>query len=117
MTRGRLSNIVELALITLLVVVAHVATSHALRVATATFQGRVTSAGKPVIGASIEVRGLNMNWQGKTNGKGRFSSEELSVDTYTLEASASGYTSVKKSLPLRAPSTVVNFVLESKPVK
>ena len=111
MSRGRLSNVVEFVVITMIVLVAHVATSHALRVVMGTFNGTVKSSKGPIAGAIIEVRGPKDGWQGSSDAKGRFTSKEMITGEYTIKVSAAGYVASSQVVQLKAGATTVAFKL------
>lgn len=116
MSRGKLSNIVELVVIAMMVLVAHVATSHALRVAMGTFTGTVTSSKGPVVGAVVEIRESKngagpARWQGSTDSQGRFTSVEMRAGQYTIKVSATGFASSAQSGQLRDGETAIAFKL------
>ena len=116
MSRGRLSNVVEFVVIAMIVLVAHVATSHALRVAMGTFQGSVANAKGKVAGATVEIRGAKDGWQGATDSQGRFTSKEMMAGQYTIKVSATGYAVSSQVVQLKGGTTAVAFKLVLVPV-
>ncbi|MBP9085720.1 MAG: von Willebrand factor type A domain-containing protein [Kofleriaceae bacterium] len=111
MSRGKLSNIVELAIIAMIVLVAHVATSRAQGDAQGTFQGSVTSSNGPVVGAAVKIRGSKDEWQGSTDSQGRFTSKAMIAGQYKIMVSAAGFAGSSQVVQLNGGATAVAFKL------
>lgn len=123
MSRGKLFNVVELVIITMIVLVAQVATSHALRLAIGTFHGSVASATGKVAGATVEIRGPEnganertlkagpASWRGLTDSQGRFNSKEMMAGQYTIKVTAAGFAVSSQVVQLKSGAMAVAFTL------
>ncbi len=83
-------------------------------VAAQTIDGRVSSAGHPVVGATVQL--LELDRSERTSADGSYAFADVPLGTYRLFVAATGYASVTDTVHVTGPTASVNVELVASPV-